>query len=361
MSTLDRYIIKSLSVNYLISLAVLMSTYVALDLFFNFDEFMQEDGIPFIDVVHAMGAYYGTHLFLYFGQIAGVIALFAMAVTLARLQRDNEFVAIVASGVSLYRVALTVILTGVALNALWLIDQEMIIPRLAPRLAASHESAALNRPYGVWFLRDQHDWLISARTFNQAEGQLGGVILLRADASGGTPELITADRALWVSDAPTPHWSLERGSRWVRNLGSGGDDRLKRLPQDTFETSMNPQSIALRQSTNWIQFLGRKQLTHIRNEGMAAANDVSRAIHNRFTTPIVNMFILIIGIPLFLDRQPASVLRSGGRCLVTCGVCFLFTFFCQNMVALDYPALTAWLPLIVLTPVMVVQLDRMKT
>ena len=77
--------------------------------------------------------------------------------------------------------------------------------------------------------------------------------------------------------------------------------------------------------------------------------------------PIINMFILIIGIPLFLNRQPASVVKSGGRCLLVCGSCFLFTFLCQNMVALDYPALTAWLPLILLTPVMVVSLDQMKT
>ena len=36
-------------------------------------------------------------------------------------------------------------------------------------------------------------------------------------------------------------------------------------------------------------------------------------------------------------------------------------FFIQNITSTSFPALTAWLPLIVLTPVMVVSLDRMKT
>jgi lipopolysaccharide export system permease protein len=362
VKTLDRYIARSFAFNYLIALAVLMSIYIVLDLFFNFDEFTQEGTVPLATTLRAIAEYYGIHLFLYFAQISGVITLFAMAVTLARLQRCSEFVAIVASGVSLYRVALTVILTGVALNALWLLDQEILIPRLAPNLAKTHQDAALNEPYGVWFIRDAGDWLLSAREFDHGAGQLKDLILMRPSEGAAEPDLVSADRATWSAELDgRGGWQLERGRRLTSTYDERGDDTLVQEPIESFYTDLSPDSIALRQSKDWIEFLGRSQLNRIRAQQIASTQMIDRAIHNRFTTPIVNVFILVVGIPLFLSRLPSSVVHSGGRCLLICGACFLFTFFCQNMVTLDYPALSAWLPLIVLTPVMVVSLDQMKT
>ena len=73
MKTLDKYIIKSFAVDYLISLSVLLSIYVVLDLFFNFDEFIQDGALPASRILLAVIEYYTTHLFLYFAQISGVI------------------------------------------------------------------------------------------------------------------------------------------------------------------------------------------------------------------------------------------------------------------------------------------------
>jgi lipopolysaccharide export system permease protein len=361
MSILDKYIIKAFAINYMIALCVLMSMYVVLDLYFNFDEFTQDGALPMGQVIKAVLSYYTAHLFLYFAQISGVITLFAMAVTLARLQRSNEFVAIVASGVSLYRIALTVILTGIVLNGLWWFDQEFVIPRLAPQLAQSHQATAKDEPYGVWFVRDAQDWLWSARQFDQDAQELRGVVIMRAGESRDDIQLIEADLAAWEGQADGGVWRLQRGVRYEDQYDSRDDRRLQPVPIEVMQSDLHPDEIAMRQASNWIEFLSRAQLTQIKSRGTVSWQIIARAIHNRFTTPIVNMFILMIGIPLFLDRQPHSVIKSGGRCLMICGICFLLTFFSQNMVSLDHPTLTAWLPLIVLTPTMVVMLDRMRT
>ncbi len=340
-----------------------MSIYVILDLFFNFDEFSQGTNLSIFQILLAMARYYGAHLFLYFSQISGVITLFAMAFTLARLQRDNEFVAIVSSGVSLYRIALTVIVVGVVLNGLWLIDQELIIPRLTPRLAQTHKAVALDQPYGVWFLRDTDGALLSATQFDHDAGELRGVLLMRRSPPNGTSETIRAERATWEvrKDGSGGIWRLQRGERLTMETDQDGIAEIRSMPIESFHSELSPDDIAMRQSTKWIHFLSRSQLSELRSRGMAVPDRVARALHNRFATPIVNMLILIIGVPIFLDRQPGSVVQSGGRCLLVCGACFLFAFFSQNMTSKDYPALTAWLPLILLTPIMVISLDRMKT
>lgn len=358
MNTLDKYIVKAFAVNYVISLAALTIIYVVLDLFFNYEEFNPEGMNGGGEVLAAMARYYGAHMFWIFAQISGVITVFAMAFALARLQRNNEFVAIVSSGVSLHRIALSVIMTGVFLNALWLLDQEIVIPRLAPRLAQDHAAAATNKPYGIWFVKDSNGALLSASEFERQSGQLRGVLFLRNDQDD-----IVADRATWEpnDDGRTGRWLLDRGKYLKRRVGDDGAYELYEETAEFFESDLNPDAIALRQSRNWIQFLGRKQLAEISRLGLAPPEQIARAQHNRFATPIVNMLILMIGIPIFLDRNPAGIVRSGGKCLLICGTCFLFAFFSQNLTSDSYPVLTAWLPLILLTPVMVVSFDRMKT
>ncbi len=362
VTTLDRYIAKQFGLNYVIAFSVLVSLYIVLDLFFNLDEFYQGTDLGLVEIAMAVVKYYATHVFWYFSQISGVITLFAMAFTLARMQRDNEFVAIISSGVSLYRIALTVIVLGVALNGLLLVNQELIIPRLAPKLAQSHKAAALNKPYGVWLLRQEDGSLLSATQFDHEAGVLSNVLLMPSPAEQ-LAETIVADRATWE---PNPQggsgtWVLQRGQRLSIIPSDDGSYDMQRTPLATIPGVTGPDEIALRQSTQWVDFLSRSQLVKLGNSGMGLPARIAAAIHNRFSAPIVNMLILIIGVPIFLDRHPSTVVQRGGRCLLICGVCFLIAYFCRSMTFKDYVALAAWLPIILLAPTMVIMLDRMKT
>jgi lipopolysaccharide export LptBFGC system permease protein LptF len=362
VTTLDRYIARQFALNYVIAFSVLVSLYVVLDLFFNLDEFYQGTDLGIAQIAIAVVKYYATHLFWYFSQISGVITLFAMAFTLARMQRDNEFVAIISSGVSLYRIALTVIVLGVALNGLLLVDQELIIPRLASKLAQTHKAIALDKPYGVWFLRQEDGSLLSASQFDHKSGVLSDVLLIPSPADQ-LAETIVADRATWEPDPQggAGTWSLRRGQRLTIVPSDDGGHDTQRQPLASIRGETGPDEIALRQSTQWVDFLSRSQLVKLGSSGMGLPARIAAAIHNRFSTPIVNMLILIIGVPIFLDRHPSTVVQRGGQCLLICGACFLFAYFCRSMTFKEHVALAAWLPIILLAPIMVIMLDRMKT
>ncbi len=362
VTTLDRYIARQFGLNYVISFSVLVSLYVVLDLFFNLDEFYQGTNLGIVEIAIAVAKYYATHLFWYFSQISGVITLFAMAFTLARLQRDNEFVAIISSGVSLYRIALTVIVLGIALNGLWLVDQELIIPRLAPKLAQTHKAVAIDKPYGVWLLRQKDGSLLSATRFDHESGVLSDVLLIPSPADQ-LAETIVADRATWEANPQEGPgiWRLDRGQRLSIIPDDDGGYDTQRKPLAAFRSETGPDEIALRQSTQWVDFLSRSQLVELAGSGMGLPARIAAAIHNRFSTPIVNMLILIIGVPIFLDRRPSTIVQRGGRCLLICGACFLLAYFCRSMTFKDHAAIAAWLPIILLAPTMVISLDRMKT
>jgi lipopolysaccharide export LptBFGC system permease protein LptF len=246
------------------------------------------------------------------------------------------------------------------LNGLWVLDQELMIPRLAPQLAQTHEATALSKPYGVWLMRDRDGAWISASQFDHRAGVLHRLVVMRRTSEGAT-EFITADRATWEPSLAAGVYTLERGAMYSGKLDQEGAANVLPQPIESFFTELCPDDIALRQSARWLHLLGRGQLNDMRKQDPALAPQIAKVTHGRFATPLVNMLVLIIGVPVFLDRRPGKVVQSGGRCLLICGVCFVFAFLCQNISLQGYPALMAWLPLIALTPLMVLSLDRMKT
>ena len=138
LTILDRYILRALLINYGIALAVMVSLYVVLDLFVNMDEFT-EQGYALPTVIRNIVDYYAPNLLLYFAQLSGVITLFACLASLARMRKFNELTAVLASGVSLHRVAAPIITFGLVSTALLVIDSEWLIPAVAHRLARDRD------------------------------------------------------------------------------------------------------------------------------------------------------------------------------------------------------------------------------
>jgi lipopolysaccharide export system permease protein len=370
MTILDRYLLRALTVNYVIALAVMMSLYIVLDLFFNMDEFTEEGG-SVAGVLVSVVRYYWPNLFLYFAQLSGVITLAACVAALARMRRLNELTAMLASGVSLFRVAAPVIGFGVLTTLLWLVDIEFIVPRVAAQLARSHEDARGERSYGVWFLEDGEDALLSAQQFEPSTNTLRRMMVLKLDETGTVRSVIEAEEARWevVDGHPAGgHWALSRGVERVRvdqeDVAFGPGEETRSELVNFYESDLDPQSIQQRQSAQWVSFLSSGQLRDLSKRDMteALAAAVQQARHRRFATPIINLVLLLLGIPFLLDRAPGSILSDLAKCVLLCGTCFAVTFASHSAVSPDsFSALPSWLPIILFVPVGAVLMDRIRT
>ena len=368
MTLLDRYILRRLAINYVLALAIMMSLYIVLDLFFNMDEFT-EHGQPVFDVLWTIAGYYGINMFLYFAQLSGAITLFACMITLARLRKLNELTAMLASGVSLYRVAAPVLGFGVLTTALWYVDVEIIVPSLAPQLSRPHDDAAGTGTYGVWFLNDHDNALLSARQFLPHSGELRHMLVLERDSRGHIAGVIEADRAVWEARPGHPAgglWALEGGRHWTPTASSGTrfgpEQRMGEESIRYYESTLTPGDIEARQSTQWTKLLSSAQLLDLLHRGHVDAEVLQQAMHARFAGPLVNILMLLLGIPIILSRDPSTVSNDSARCLALAGACFLAAFVGQSQVwSGPLSALPAWIPLIIFTPVAVVLFDRLKT
>ena len=155
MKILDRYVIISFIKNYLISFMVLVGMYVVLDMVFNFNNLVQFQPRAtavetLIGTLRDMGDYYFYQCFLFFVHLSGIIPVVAAAFTLMRLTRFNELTAMLAAGVPLLRIAMPIVLAALVLNGLLLVDQELLIPNMIPKLVRESNDE-MRKEVRAWF------------------------------------------------------------------------------------------------------------------------------------------------------------------------------------------------------------------
>jgi lipopolysaccharide export system permease protein len=383
---LDRYLLRSFLTNYLMALFVLISLYVVLDLSFNSDEFTEaitegaDQGGSYMrslsQVAVNIADYYFFNIPLYFSQLSGVITLFAGCVTLARLQRQNEVTAILSSGTSLYRLAMPIILAGLVMNGLLVFDQEILLPSIAPKLARPRDNVEGARTWDLWCLKDRDGRLFSARKFSPKEQEIAGLTVIERFNDPGDPvnydqlrSVIRADRAKW--DEQKGGWDLtqrgillEVGRQTAVGTAKGASEKLDPVAISFYETDLSPSNLQLRKSAQWLDFLSLGEVTVLEKRGDAEPARVARIRHTRFTLPISNMVLLMLGIPFFMNRLPGNVLGQGAKALAICAVAFLITFLGQQIVEPSggfWQPLPYWLPIFIFGPISVLLMDNVKT
>ncbi len=367
LSILDRYILRSLLINFLIGLGVMISLYIVLDLFVNMDEFT-EAGYPLAEVLRNIVDYYAPNLFLYFAQLSGAITLFACLATVARIRKDNELTALLASGVSLFRIAAPVVVFGLITTSLLIVDTERFIPAVAHKLARDHDDVDGRRAQEVLFLRDGNDRLLSAGQFHPTHHDLRRLLVLKRNEGGTIIETIQADRATWIppkGGRPQGRWRLERGMASIRTFHDdetlGPRERVDTSFPEYYESNLSPVDIQLRQAEGWTRFLSLAQMRTLEEHGAVDETSIVQARHARIAVPIVNIVLLLLGLPFFLDRSPSNITADAGKCMLVCGACFVASFVGQN-VRLETPsALPAWIPIFVFATLAIVRIDRIRT
>lgn len=361
MKLIDRYILRGFFVNYLVALTVMIGLYVLIDLFFNLDEFTRDEEHRLAGAAQRILDYYGHQVLLYFAQLSGVITVVAACGTLARMHRLNELTAVLASGTSLHRLALPVVFAGLFMNGLWVIDQEILIPRFAHQLARPHDDLEGRTVAHVWYLPDRNKALFSARSFVPRTGEVYGLMVVHRDENGDLAYITRADAARW--DDETKSWALtvgieEHPAQVVS--GTGGDFRR---PVKSYASDLRPADIAIQQAAQWTNLLSLRKIAEVQRR-FADDRQFTVVKHARLTAPLVNMVLLLLGLPFFLTRERVSMVVSGGWCILLCGLCFAFSFFAQNIdfsTMLQNPALPIWLPVLIFGPIAVFMIDGLKT
>ena len=133
MKVLDRYIIKSMLLSYLICISIVLSFYIIIDLFANFDDFteytkiLKETQNKNISIFALVLKFYFYHVPLIFYNLSPIITLMAAIFTITRMNKSNELTPLKSSGISMYRLFYPLIGFALVISLLMVIIQEFTI------------------------------------------------------------------------------------------------------------------------------------------------------------------------------------------------------------------------------------------
>ncbi len=380
MKILDRYVLTLFVKNYIITLAVLIGMYVAMDMVFHFDDMVAPNkqtgaaGLPnALAVARDVFSFYFYQAFLIFVQLSGIIPVVAAAFTLMRLSRFGELTAFLAAGVPLLRVTVPIILAATLMNTLLIVDQEVVIPRMIPKLTRKKEE--LHTAAVLWFpiksmQVDQRSLLIAARYHPAAKGNppyMEEIDVLELNEHTDVVSHLFAKKAEW--NQKLQQWDLTDGQRVTGLLP--GQTPSPEQPTDVYKGNVTPEEIALYHSSSFIELLSTRRINELiarpKSYGVAGLFSIK---HLRFTQPIMNVVLLLLAIPTVLTHDPKALKSAASKCLTLTGLAMGCVFLGQQIAnhppsgdawTNAWPALMAWLPIFIFGPLAVWLLDRVRT
>lgn len=177
MKILDRYIIRNFLTSALVWFVVFMSLRTLADLFVNMDEFAKQNK-KFIELLGIISSYYSYQMLVYFTELGGVIITAAAAFSLATMNRTNELTAMLASGVSLYRVVVPIVLCSLVLSGLIVLDQELLIPQVADKLVRSRDDTMATNAFQVRLMPDSAGSIWFSNRYQPTENKMDAPLVL---------------------------------------------------------------------------------------------------------------------------------------------------------------------------------------
>jgi lipopolysaccharide export system permease protein len=362
MRIIDRYLLVSFVVAYLICFVSMVGLYVIIDLFTNVDEFLEDHPTTWV-FVRKVGKYYGIHSFHYFDKLSPIITMIAAMTTLASLHRHNEIVALLSSGIPTMR-ALGPILVGVVLViGLGVGNREFVLPAHSERLQRLHEDIEATHDLQPARRIDSDGVLFSAKTAHRDESRLGEVSITIPAGLVGPLQEIQCSNAFWRTDQETGElgWQLVRPtgvnffreSRKIKPLRDG----------DLFLYSDITFSDMIRRDV-WLSFASTTDLVrHLAGPDAKDAEGIRARIHSRLMQPALNLILVMLGIPFVLQWERRNVYRSIAISMVLCGMFFMVDVTAAYFAGHGYldPVLAAWIPVFVFGPVSAGLLHRVGT
>lgn len=374
MRIIDRYIVKRMVVNFILLFFLLYLFAATIDIILNLEQFDDvarerlgdESGFlqrMFVSLGLAFN-FHGPQFFQFYAYLHGLVAIGALGFTLSQMSRHRELVAMIASGVSLHRASAPILWVVVGLGVLQLVNQEFILPRMAPMLLRSHDQIGMpsTASFPIAFTLDSSGALLQSPGFNPVTGVLDAPSIIIRDDRGRTVQRLRASEGIWNQSEGC--WLLTDGVQVeVIHSGEQGTTAMRPQPVDRFATDLSPNLLTIRRFGQFTSMLSSSQIGDmLESPDVREADTLLRSRYARWATALVNVLIIMIALPFFMHREPVKLLSRTFVCILLVVPLYLVvgTFMLIPLPGIS-PALGAFLPVIVLLPVAMARFGWIRT
>ncbi len=276
--------------------------------------------------------------------------LLAVLVTFGLLQRSNEITAIKATGISLYRIIIPVLIASTLVAGVLFLSDQLYLPYTNKRQDALRNqikgkpAQTYLRPDRKWIF-GQHSDIYYYQFFDPDRDVFGGVSVFQFDPhTFQITHRIIADRARWSSSMG--RWVYEQG--WERSLSGPAIENYHKFDVATYPELSEPPAYfkkEIKQSSEMSYEELRRYIHDLEESGF----DVVRLrvqLQKKIAYPLITLVMAILAIPFALSAGKRSAVAGVATAIGIGVVYWTISGLFEAMGNLSQlpPAVAAWSP-----------------
>ncbi|RKZ28536.1 hypothetical protein DRQ29_01735 [bacterium] len=308
MKIIDKYISSKFWKFFLMALLAFILVFVIVDLVENLDRYIDK-GAKAFDVFE----YYIFFLPYIIALVIPIATLLATAFLGGYLVKNRELVALRSAGISTLRVTSTIIMWGVFLSIFVFVLGEFILPGSnyakdeLKRTKIDKKSSNTARLKNQLFYIAEDGAIYYFRVFD-AKSKLGrDVVILKKNNNDEIYERIDAKRMKWTGFG----WRL---TDVIRRNFSDGNEKLTRMARMELNISEKPEDFARKipkpEEMGIVEL--SKFIAKIKKSGIEPKREETD-LWMKFAYPLVNIIVVILGIPLVFKQRKGSYIYGFGQ------------------------------------------------
>jgi lipopolysaccharide export system permease protein len=333
---LDLYMTQGFLRIFFTSLLIITALFMIVDLFDRAGAFF-EAGAPLLTLVR----YFVYKIPLSVSRIIGFATLFSTLFSLGILARSQEITAMRASGLSVQRIALPLVVLSLIICGATFFLNETLVPAFSQRADDIYKTEIRNKQqqslFGnrdIW-LRDEASF-INIDYFDTVTNKLEGITVFVLNRDFSLNGFVEIPRGHWKDK----RWELEDAIEW-RFLPDGKMVSRKIGAQGLITETPEDLKLLARDATEFTYFDLQKQIADMRAKGIdATAYEVD--LQTKLALPFISPLMVLLAVPFALKKHVTGgiALSFGVAMLIGFGY-WVLTAFC---ISLGHGgALPAWL------------------
>lgn len=297
-SIVDLYVLRRFVYFFLLIMVAFLFLFEIFT-FFELAEDIRRHNVPFMIVIK-----YFVFLIPYsVYQFTPLGALVSVLVTLGVLSKNNEIIAFKASGISLYRLAIPLLISGLAIATALLILDDTYLPYANQRqdelraIIKGRPPQTHTRPERWIF--GENSKVYNYDLFDSKQKLFGGLTVIELDpVTYQMRRRIYATRATWLPSENT--WGLESG--WVRDFSGGSVSRYAPFKVTSFPELTEPPTYFNREVIQAFQMSWRelrRYISGLRDAGFDVSS-LTVQLHKKFAYPLIAPISMMLAVPFAL-------------------------------------------------------------
>jgi len=325
-----------------------------------------------INTLSFLAHYYLVRLPMFLHLVLPAVSLFAAMFTVIQLQKTNELLPMITSGVSLRRVSFIFVAGALVCSAIMGILDEFVLPELMGDIGDTDDILISDRPLKSLTITAENRIFIIDEV-DRLKKELKGLTYIQYLENGRRQLEIRAETASWNSDSKT--WLLRNGTVQQFNpdgtpIQDSGDGQRRPRPKldpipeggRVMQPPPAPDDFKRRFSLSGrsYRFGELKALV----EKFPHVQPYWMHLHLKFASPLGPLVLLFLGLPFVSGTQHRSFYRGIGLCLLLTVSYYAMTFVCIELGIRGgslSPAAAVWGPIAVFGLAGLISFLRMRS